>query len=65
MHWEDRSQFYDGRFIRIHDGRLLRRLHSIHLCLRETLTMENLCVGIVAISLVIYLFASLIRPEKF
>jgi len=27
--------------------------------------MENILVGIVAIGLIVYLFVSLIRPEKF
>jgi K+-transporting ATPase KdpF subunit len=31
----------------------------------ETLNMENVLVGIVAVGLLAYLFVALIRPEKF
>jgi len=34
--------------------------------MRKALTlMENILVGIVAVGLIVYLFVSLIRPEKF
>jgi K+-transporting ATPase KdpF subunit len=33
--------------------------------LREIITMINLIIGIIAVALIVYLFATMIRPEKF
>jgi K+-transporting ATPase KdpF subunit len=33
--------------------------------LRKIITMINLIIGIIAAALIVYLFATMIRPEKF
>lgn len=51
--------------LRIDHDWQLRRLPRIHRRLREALTMETAVVATAATALLIYLFFSLIRPERF
>ena len=44
---------------------LLRKLPSLHRRLRKAVEMESAVVGTVAAVLLVYLFFSLIRPERF
>ena len=56
------------------DGCCLCRYHSAVLCavrrlcyffVRGETVMEDILVGIVAVCLIVYLFAALLRPDKF
>jgi K+-transporting ATPase KdpF subunit len=54
-----------GHFIFVRDFGVFRALRGLHPRIRESLIMENILVGIVAVGLMIYLFAAMLRPEKF
>ncbi|MDB5171649.1 MAG: hypothetical protein JWN51_422 [Phycisphaerales bacterium] len=62
---------YVRRRICCFDPGLFRPLRHVHLRVRQIVnpqgsrTMENMLVGIVAIGLLLYLLAALIRPENF
>jgi K+-transporting ATPase KdpF subunit len=62
---ETEEECHAGRNLHRGDHRLLRRRHRLHVRVREALIMENIVVGGVAVLLLVYLFVSLIRPEKF
>ena len=47
------------------DGGVLRGVRGLHLRRREAVTMESLIAGGIAVLLIVYLLAALIRPERF
>lgn len=56
---------HDGFDVYQCDGWIFSDRNRVHVRVREALNMEDLVVGLVALGLLIYLVAALIRPEKF